>query len=285
MLINLDVVPSVGTTAQFRAYGGAISNTINTLGWVKSSDVGQIDWSTVAGPTTANQVIGFEIWRMDDSLSSSSPVYLKIEYGSGDNTAYPSIWFTIGAGSDGSGSLTGITTIRRQLKTNNSTVTAIGFASGNSGRLLIAVSFGRQSTPSTISTHLLISIERTCDNSGADTGAGVLIFSHCTGSAFRSLYWDSAGPRSEYTVAAGAAPNAGTGARGNDVAVFPLRCWMPAESCPSRNLAAYFAADLTALNPVAMNLWTGQQAAFIPTSGLGAPWVLGGNTQICMRYD
>jgi hypothetical protein len=103
------------TDAEFRAWGSAIKTALSTVGFVQTSDTGQIDWTTVLAPTVATTSQGYEIWRLNDAAQSTCPIYFKIEYGSGSTTpsARPNIWVTIGTGSNGSGTITGVTILSR----------------------------------------------------------------------------------------------------------------------------------------------------------------------------
>lgn len=109
---TLNVSPYTATDAAFRAWGSAVSAGIAAAGWVQTSDTGQINWATVTGPGTVaqNVVAGYEIWRMNDSLQASYPVFLKLQYGSGPNSSgsygkAPNLTFAVGTASDGAGNL------------------------------------------------------------------------------------------------------------------------------------------------------------------------------------
>src|SRR4051794_39931473 len=108
--------------ALFRAWASGISNALGTVGLVKTGDTGQIDFSSVARPTANSQAMGYEIWRFNDSLQATRPVYFKIEYGAGVASvagAPPGIWLTVGTGSNGAGTITGAPIIAtRRLYTN-----------------------------------------------------------------------------------------------------------------------------------------------------------------------
>lgn len=99
-----------GTTsvATFRLWGSSISTMISDMGFVKTSDTGQVDWATVALPSNFNTIWCYEIWRFNDSLQGTTPIFFKIGYGraSGPGTVFLSI--EGGSGSNGSGTITGI---------------------------------------------------------------------------------------------------------------------------------------------------------------------------------
>ena len=94
--------------ATFRAIGSVIGPAILAVNLIQTSDTGQINWTSVTKPTTITTVAGYEMFRFHDSLQSTSPVYIKIEYGIGSySTTYFGLWITVGTGTNGSGTLTG----------------------------------------------------------------------------------------------------------------------------------------------------------------------------------
>jgi hypothetical protein len=90
---------------RFQTWTGWVSSSLTSLGWAKTSDTGQINTSTVLAPTAADSSQGYEIRTSNDSFDD---IYLKLEYGSGQNTYSKGFWVTLGTGSDGSGNLTGV---------------------------------------------------------------------------------------------------------------------------------------------------------------------------------
>ena len=100
------------TNAGFQAWGAEFHAALVAIGLTLTSDTGQINWTTVVLPA-ANTAAGYEIWRFNDTLQSTTPVFIKLEFGSSAaTTGYPMIWITIGNGSNGSGTLTGLTSTR-----------------------------------------------------------------------------------------------------------------------------------------------------------------------------
>lgn len=95
---------------------------------VKTSDTGQINSATVtrAGTSTA---AGYEIYKFQDSMQASFPVFFKIEYGQGAVADRPSLWITVGTGSNGSGTISTQVGTRKQIfpavsKTAGATLTS-----------------------------------------------------------------------------------------------------------------------------------------------------------------
>lgn len=97
--------------AGFRAWGSELSGQLGSVGTTsgcltQTADTGQINWVTVTRPGTLTAG-GYEIWQLTDSLGVSSPVYLKVEYGTGSVATAPAVWVTVGSGTNGAGTLTG----------------------------------------------------------------------------------------------------------------------------------------------------------------------------------
>lgn len=106
-----------GTTsndALFRSWGSMINAALSGIGLVQASDTGQINWTTVTWPGTVSTAAGYEIWRFNDSLQSTAPVFVKVEYGrwTGFTFSVYALWITIGTGTNGAGTITGTSTTR-----------------------------------------------------------------------------------------------------------------------------------------------------------------------------
>lgn len=171
------LLPSNTTDANFRAWCSFIRDLLVTVGgWVQTADTGQMNFTTVTTPSVANTKQGYIIVRMADALQATSPVFLRIDFGSGGNALTQGIWLTIGTGSDGAGNITtkrfdggSVTTPTITPGTNTTgTVNAYGSAAPN------RVHFGLniRSSPCI----LFLSIERSKDTTGADTGDGLLLY-------------------------------------------------------------------------------------------------------------
>ena len=99
-----------GTTdVAFRSWGSSISTALAAVGLVQTSDTGQINWTTVSKPSGATTTAGYEIWRFNDAAQSTTPIFLKLSYGTGSagNTT-TRLLVEIGSASNGSGTLSGL---------------------------------------------------------------------------------------------------------------------------------------------------------------------------------
>lgn len=100
-----------------------INALVTQIGLTQTADTGQTaNGGTVRpGVGTAG---GYIILRFNDTAQATSPVFMKIEYGTGGTTSIPQIWISCGRGSDGAGNLTTVTFARSSV-TNNVQPTSI----------------------------------------------------------------------------------------------------------------------------------------------------------------
>ena len=78
------LTPDNSTDASFRAWGLGISTALKSL-FTFVTQTGEINWSTVTTPSFGGDIRGFEIYRLNDSLQSTTPIFIKIQYGSGSH--------------------------------------------------------------------------------------------------------------------------------------------------------------------------------------------------------
>ncbi len=165
---------SNSTTTLLRAWAGFIDSMLTTGGWVNTTDTGQTAIASLAVPTGTNQVVGFRIYRMNDTLQATTPCFLKIGYGSGAAINTPNLQIQIGLGTDGAGNITnslfssfGSASF---TPTTNATSSCDSFGSADVNRcsFLMFVRGGANDV-------FTWSLERTKDSSGNDTAAGFLL--------------------------------------------------------------------------------------------------------------
>lgn len=175
---------SNASTATFRVWGLENNVALTAVGLTQTADTGQINWTTVALPGTTNTQAGFEIWRFNDTLQGTAPLFIKLDYGTGSSTAVPLIGITIGQGSNGSGTLTGTLSTRVAVAnvSPSSTITnATSFwvYNATAGFLGQAWKFGINSGgASSIIPVGGFTLERSCDTTGASTGDAVMVNSN-----------------------------------------------------------------------------------------------------------
>lgn len=162
------ILCSNSTATLFRLWATFIHNAF-LLGFVSTSDTGQVDLTTVSAPSSANQSMGYKIYKTNDGLTD---VYFKVEFGSGANgPAYPGIWITASTSSNGAGTLNGTILLARTALgcgANDTSTTNVCVASGANNRITFAMFLSLSNAP------LWFSAERRKDTSIADTNTGML---------------------------------------------------------------------------------------------------------------
>jgi hypothetical protein len=157
--------------ATFREWGSELSAKLAAVGLVQTSDTGQVNWTTVTRPGT-NTSGGYEIWRWNDSLQGTAPIYMRVDYGTGSGTTAPRIQITVGTGSNGSGTISGTAlssarTIGSGTGAETGDLTRQSWLTHSDGILGLAWKSGANS----YATFILC---RTCDNTGAPTATGAI---------------------------------------------------------------------------------------------------------------
>jgi hypothetical protein len=169
---------SNAASANFRAWGLEMNTQLAAVGLTQTADTGQINWTTVALPA-ANTIAGFEIWRFNDALQATSPIFIKIQYGAASLTSTPLIQIQVGQGSNGSGTLTGTLMTNVAIaaaQQSSSTTNAPSFWAYNAtyGVLWCSWKFGVNNASISADIPLAgFSLERSCDTNGNPTGDSV----------------------------------------------------------------------------------------------------------------
>ena len=278
-IVPMSTAPDMTSDTTFRNWGSAISAALASIGWVQAADTGQINWTTVTKPTATNTAAGYEIWRMNDSLQATNPVYLKIEYGCAGALTTPAIWITVATGSNGAGTLAGQVGSRQIVGPGTGTAGAYTcWFSGSSARLTAylwdASNF-----------YALIMVERSHDAAGADTSAGIMIGLGNSASKF-TQFIPFAGPvPAQYAAFNCCSPPTGTATYATDVYMFPVRAWGPGEMAPFKGLAAYFNADIAAASQITVTDWSGTSRNFYAAGRAPVGASYGGTTVWAVLYE
>lgn len=166
---------SVSGDANLRAWLGECEQMLEDCGLVRTSDTGQIDPSLATWPGSNNTEIGFSVWRFNDSLQGVAPIFLKCTYFRGNSSGLVSFGIDVGAGSDGSGNLTGLTA---SIAPSGGNAPGLGdyysYACHLDGFAGLAFKVNGSNTNYTRG-HPAFIIERFHDNAGAPTSAGAVL--------------------------------------------------------------------------------------------------------------
>lgn len=162
--------------AGFRAWGSEFAVKLAAAGLVQTADTGQVNWVTVTRPGT-NTEGGYEIWRFNDSLQATAPIFIRIGYGTGGTATTPRMQFTVGTSSNGTGTIggTALTTARTAGGgAPASTVTAYqSLMCATTGFFGFAWKIG--GSTALVPMHWFF-INRTCDATGAFDIEGSMVF-------------------------------------------------------------------------------------------------------------
>lgn len=164
--------------ATFRAWGSDLSARFATAGLVQTADTGQINWATVLRPGTI-AFAGYEIWRFNDSLQGTAPVFIKVEYGTANNATVPALRITVSSGTNGAGTSTGLVSATlvayaaTTLIANANITNFNSFLCATAGFAGLAFKIGAASVSNL--TLIGFTVQRTVDNTGAPTATGVVL--------------------------------------------------------------------------------------------------------------
>ena len=168
----VSAAPIQTTDAEFQAWVTAISSGFQAL-FTKVTQSGEINLATVLKPAGANTSQGFEVYRFNDSLQATAPIFFKIEYGSSSTAVTPSCWLTVGKGADGSGTITSVLLARQlvfYLYSNSASFYNSYIGSGDGSCLIFSLF---PSAPGISGQGSYCVVERSRDGSGNPTAAGV----------------------------------------------------------------------------------------------------------------
>lgn len=144
--------------ADFRAWVAAVIAQLVAVGLTQTADTGQIDTGTVTRPGTTNTQAGYVVFRFNDTAHATRPLFFRLGFGTGSAVTTPSIWFTLGTGSDGAGNITGVlrTALQRWLSASNTSMSSYACYDATTG-IVWAQWLG------SVSTALSLIIARSCD--------------------------------------------------------------------------------------------------------------------------
>lgn len=93
--------------AEFRLRVTEYAALLAACGLVQTADTGQIDVATVIKPA-AGVIAGFQVWRFNDQLQATHPIFIKVEYGTSTSSSqWMAVYFAVGIQTDGAGNFIG----------------------------------------------------------------------------------------------------------------------------------------------------------------------------------
>lgn len=283
------------TDAEFRLLCQFIADTLEAGGVIKTSDTGQADLTAITYPGGSNTAAGYEIRRFSDAMQSTKPVFIKIEYGRAGTATSLGLYITIGTGSNGSGTITGVRRTRDSYPlylTNGTMSSAPCFISAGTNRFCFAINVTSGSAG-------FMSLERTIDSARVVTDQGLLFCYKTSGNSMlpATIFHSGSQPAEGQSGDGGALPpttqSSGAHANGN-IGVYPQFFFGVGETLvPSLNAVGGFATDFIGGTSYAVSL-LGTTQTMIALDKAGA-WGInrGGNTvapnsstfTMLMRYE
>lgn len=245
-----NVLGFANNDADFRAWAQGIHDALVACGLVQTSDTGQINLSTVSRPGT-NAYGGYEIFRFNDSLQATKPVFIKFEYGIGGVAGRPQWRITVSTATNGAGTPSGQVgtsfTSQSNVTDAASTVWPL-YASGDGSRISVVANLDVSADSHT----MCFNIERTCDDSGVPNGEGIYTqgYDRFNNANYTQTIPFTGSIPSRITGASGGWNPGAFGATskvGTEVALSQQATWN-GKPCPLRSFLTYVHADIGELS-------------------------------------
>lgn len=176
--------------AAIKTWGAALSSLFSGAGLVQTSDTGQINWSTTTATpnttTSSDALIGYEIWKFNDSLQSTKPVFLRVEYRNIDSSVSTLQFYlaiSVYVATNGGGANAGTYSLSFRVTQGTSSTGSVAsptaavpaFSSGDGSSFVLAIGVFGSATSSAAANALgTFYIDRTRDASGAISGEGAV---------------------------------------------------------------------------------------------------------------
>lgn len=292
---TVNIPTSFTTDAEFRAFCSAVDSAITGLGLVNTSDTGQVNLSTavlpsgtgVSGPSTT---IYYKIYRFADSLQSSKPVFIRVEFYSSANLATrPRVKFKVGTGTDGAGNLSGNPQGYFDMDPGGgSSNSQVSYVSGGTNRMTLCMWAGDSSATY---RGQFITVERSKAADGTDSNESIIMYAHNSNftQAAASLNFSSSAANSG-PAALSLAYNASSILQDSKKAVYSI--WPPASFThgPFHGVVLIETGDLPTTQGTAFDCAIDSSGVKnwipLPPSGAATSTPTGGSNQsrLCMRY-
>jgi hypothetical protein len=177
-------VVAMNSTAGFNAWFNEMITQLLAVGLTQTTDTGQISTGGAVSVPSANTSAGYTIWKFNDTLQSTKPVFIKLEFGAASTpSTEPQMWITVGTGSNGSGTLTGTLSTRVAVCVGNSALSSQTTAyvsrwcySATMGFLGMAWKYGSLGQASATNGGFIVC--RSTDTTGATTSDGVALLTN-----------------------------------------------------------------------------------------------------------
>jgi hypothetical protein len=276
---------SFTTDAEFREWAQAVHDGLIAAGLVQTADTGQINFATVTKAGGTASVQGSAIYRFDDALQATLPIFIKVGYGSSSTHDRPGLWIEVGTTTNGAGVIGGQKTANNGAWAGATGAASICRFSGDGSRLSMLL----YAAATDSSQGVLVNIERDHDADGEDTALGfsMLVLS---GSNDQITYVPAAG--AVVTFNANILPSAAPWGDGtpspsvNGADVITYNVYGPARYSryPLKNLLVYAGNDITQDAAVSVEAYSGEPHTY-RAAGAAQAGLPDTDWRLLYRYD
>lgn len=267
------------TVTELRQWGSNSLAGYTAGGQVQTGDTGQANWTTTSGVGSAGDWNRYNIFRFNDTLQATQPIFWRVSFGAINAADRPAIQVIVGVSSDGSGNISGTTTTFTVGSNNTFDSTARNhYISTGNNRVSVCYNPVTVSGRGAFGFHL----ERTKNTSGADTNDGIIVswfgsdgssdLRNCQYYNYTNNIWSAVN-----TIGV-MPPNTGitSGAYSTNVGIYPWHCFRNGTVLnPHRNAVCYFPTDLISLTPVTVYHY-GANKTFLPLGNGASQGLTGG---------
>lgn len=259
--------------ANFKSWAQFVSNAFSAFGWVQTADTGQVNWGSIASVPASTWV--YEVWKANDASAATMPIFVKVEYGF--SATAPSLRFTAGTGSNGSGTITGqvVTSAPWEIirPANQGAGTIPCYASGDAGNFRVCM-WNNSGTPQITA---LWFVERARDGTGASTNTYVTTgyvndVSSIAGSNSKQQSFSASTVFASHGGLYGAYPSLATGFDQTTTEAYPYFPTLGKVGNPFLGLMGAFAADAALNSTVTVQSMYGATHTYVAVGPNGNGW-------------
>ncbi|MFU4018073.1 hypothetical protein ACM7D9_03465 [Pseudomonas aeruginosa] len=176
----------VDSAAAFKQWIQSMHNAILTAGLVQTADTGQLEIAGISGVPSAGDYAGYLVYRFDDSLAASKPVFIKLRpyvgQGGGSTSLIGNVAATVGFSTDGAGNMSGINTGEFNFYNSGfgavrsfTTGATTSYAIHSEGRFALVLGINCYYNSYNNFSMLYLDVTRTLDSAGEPTTDGVVV--------------------------------------------------------------------------------------------------------------
>lgn len=267
---------TAGGAAAQAAWMGGVNSLLLSAGLQQTTDTGQLVTPTSSGLTATANLYGYQIFKFPDTLQSTTPIFLRVEYRS-MAAGNPTMLFSVGGATDGAGTLTGPTFTAGTLvspSSYNATTAVPSYACYTDGTFACVLGYGVNGGPGAVTSTCLtnIVIDRPRSSTGVAQSDGFLCEAGNVNAVTmsRSIFGSSPPVTSAMIPALIPSLSATGSADSTSVNVFRHYMMVPGVR-PSLGALSYFYGEFTPLTPITVTV-LGASHTYLPMGRAMGGW-------------